>query len=817
MHLQYLHRVTHTKAKLLTYETLEAYTKSSWVYETLKEARACLERGDKKGYTAKKQTLPTVMWVGYSETCDDKGQYSRMAKDLLPTQLYMIDIDHMKVPPGEVWAEIYKKLIRDDYDYKVRIAHITPSGHGLRIVAEATQAFETVKEHMDWFVREFALEQYGDYDSACKDLSRQSFLVPMSEFLLVDKRVFNERDYKPIRNANEDETLRYENEDTQPAGATADIAKAAGATADIAKAADSATETETVVDYTQSEYRGHKLTEIARKYVEVFGEPDDGEKHNYYNEMVRYFRCICNNNYRQVLAILPRFGHTEEECASQCKSICRSNTVSSIPKKFFFFLLDNGFYPKKTEEGATEQEQKTLLESETPEAEPIKPPKLPPVFREFCSICPQDFILPTINALMPIMGTLTSFLRAEYIDAREQSTTFFSCIYAPPGSGKSFVTRFTEPLFKYLNGRDEIANLRESLFLTKKSSKSANDKDPEDPHVSVRIMPAINSQPEFLQKMRDNKGYHMFTFAEEVDTFNKGTKAAGGDKSDLFRVAWDNAEYGQAFKSASTFKGMVRLYYNILLTGTPNQVQRYYKNVEDGMVTRVSFCEIKNQEFGKFQPWKKLNAKQLEVIESFIKRCDELTYKEPLELTFEDATEMPSKDFEDSAAWRFNYREFKKVNMEWLFPALKKWLEDERIMASLQMDYARDTFRRRTAVKGFRLALICMALWKQITPREQKTIKDFVLWWMDYDLQASLDLFGQKYNKVINESNGNMARAKNNASLYDSLDPVFEKKDIVAQALKMGIVSPVATIVYRWMKEKLITKIDKNKWRKKKI
>jgi hypothetical protein len=45
-------------------------------------------------------------------------------------------------------------------------------------------------------------------------------------------------------------------------------------------------------------------------------------------------------------------------------------------------------------------------------------------------------------------------------------------------------------------------------------------------------MPAIFSVPEFLEKMRDNKGYHMFTFAEEVDTFAKGAKAGGGgDKS----------------------------------------------------------------------------------------------------------------------------------------------------------------------------------------------------------------------------------------------------------------------------------------------
>ncbi|MBQ0050133.1 MAG: DUF3987 domain-containing protein [Bacteroidales bacterium] len=777
-----MNKVTQTVPLRLTEEVFRTLIDSAWVKESVRKARAFLEAGNKDGYDEFKHKLPTVMWVGYDPDCK-----SRKAKDLVPTQLFMIDIDHMKDDPRVVWRG------EGATDYGIMVVHVTPSGKGLRIVARATQSFETVKEHMDWLVGKLGLDGFGDYDSQCKDLSRQSFLVAREDFLYIDKKVFGERDCLPIKSAYREDA------DKVVKGGAGDVALQ---------------EPEAPVNYEESEYRGHKLKEIAAKYVEVYGEPDEGERHNYYNEMVRYFRCICNNNYRQVLAVLPRFGHTEEECASQCKSICRSNTMSSIPKKFFFFLLDNGFYPKRVEDGATEQEAKALLDSE-PVVEEIKPPKLPPVFREFCSICPQEFILPTINALMPIMGTLTSFLRADYIDSREQSTTFFSCIYAPPGSGKSFVTRFTEPLFKYLHGRDEVSNLREQLFLTKKSSKSANDKDPEDPHVSVRIMPAINSQPEFLQKMRDNKGFHMFTYAEEVDTFNKGSKAAGGDKSDLFRVAWDNAEYGQAYKSAATFKGMVRLYYNILLTGTPNQVQKYYKNVEDGMVTRVSFCEIKNQEFGKFQAWKSLNQKQRDVIETFIKRCDDSTYKEPLEVCFEDASDMPQKEFEESSIWRFTYRPFQKVNMDWLFPALKKWLEDERLMSSLQMDYARDTFRRRTAVKGFRLALICMALWKQITPREQKTIREFVLWWMDYDLQASLDLFGKRYNKLINENMGNMARARNQPSLYDNLPAVFEKSDVVAQALKLGIATSARHIVSRWIKEKLVVKIEKNKWKKK--
>lgn len=778
--LQYLKRITDTRALPLSCkEQFHELISGADVEQNVQEAHEALAKGDKEGFRKAKSRLPSIMWVGVGKA-DKNGTLPRKASELKPTQLVMIDIDHCKEDPRRVWEKIREKVMnrRNEYDYKIRIVHITPSGQGLRIVFEATKDFTTLKAHMDWFVEEFELTKYGDYDSACKDFSRQSYLVPASFFLFIDDSVFEaEREYKPIKSAYYDDgTVNGTDERTAESCFM---------------------------------YRGHALTEIARRYVEVFGEPIEGERHNYYNTMVKYFRYICDNDWQTVLAVLPRFGHTEEECRSQCKSICRVNLSGTIPKKFFLFLIDNGFYPKQQQE---DTDMKALLEDET-EAEGVRPPTLPPVFREFCATCPEEFILPVITALMPIMGTLTSYIRGFYMDHTLQSTTFFSCIYAPPGSGKSFASRLIDIMFKYLRIRDTLASMREQLFLTKKNAKSSMDKDPKDPHVSVRIMPAINSQPEFLEKMRDNKGYHMFTFAEEVDTFKKGTKAAGGDKSDLFRVAWDNAEYGQSFKSAATFKGMVRIYYNILLTGTPKQVTDYYNNVENGMVTRVSFCEIKNQEFGKFKRWKKLQKKQLQTIEKFLDRCDRMTYKEPLDYSVEDAQLVEEEDFDDVVPWRYNYRPFTEVDMSWLYPHLEKWLEDERIVASMQMDYARDTFRRRTAVKGFRLAMICMALWENITDREKKIIRDFVIWWMDYDIEASLSLFGKKFNELMNEST--VAQAKNNGGLYAELPEVFTKADIVSLCLKMRIRTPARKVTSRWVKENLIVKIDKNKWKKK--
>ena len=46
----------------------------------------------------------------------------------------------------------------------------------------------------------------------------------------------------------------------------------------------------------------------------------------------------------------------------------------------------------------------------------IAPLRSSTLFREFVSTAPEDFKFPMIIALLPVMGTLTSYLKADYYD-----------------------------------------------------------------------------------------------------------------------------------------------------------------------------------------------------------------------------------------------------------------------------------------------------------------------------------------------------------------------------------------------------------------
>ena len=544
------------KALNLTKERWDVLTQDTKTAELIKAFR----EGDKDAKTK----LPAVCWSGYTQ----EGN-TRKIESMTPTGLYMIDIDHIDhLTPEKVFEEIRGKLPADIIE-AIRLAHITPSGKGLRMVMQCTENFPTLAEHMQWLDEQIGFNEYGDFDTAVKDISRLSFIPQASDILFESPLLWSdEPNFNPI--INDVTTNSNEQQKVQNGGNGAN-----------------AQWTPLRSIYTGETYRGTPLTEIIDKYIEVYGTPEKGEMHNFYNKMVRDFRNICNNDPRILHDLLPRFGGDNAteyvNTLSQCQSICRTNSNSSIPREFFIFLAKNGFYKKRQGE-----EEPEIDDDDTERVNPVDTmPTAPPIIRELISIAPKDFIIPAINALFPILGTLTSYVRSEdRQNGKVFSTSFFSVIYAPPSSGKSFMERYINYLLHNIMLRDEVNDARDAVYARSQQTKSANDKGEKLPQTSVRIMEAKNSEAEFLEKQRNNKGHHMFTYCAEIDQWRKGIRAAGGNKDDMVRIAWDNGIYGQNYKSANTFKGKVQLFWNVLLAGTDDQVAVYFKNVTNGLVNR---------------------------------------------------------------------------------------------------------------------------------------------------------------------------------------------------------------------------------------
>ena len=775
------------KPQVKSWADIKKIMSEKWFAERIDKVRSAPNKEEK---AIAKKNVPGVIFTGRTES-------TRMASAMIPTQLAMVDIDKCEKDPKEIWQRLFELKGNDWICDNIVLAHITCGGRGLRIVLRGQKGLTTLIDNMKWFSEQFPLEEgEGEYDDAVHDFSRLSFLTKADEILFEHSMLYMETEPEL-----EGDIVNPAN---NPNGGKDNHA------GDLTKLADEATEfsQEEIEKFEAFDYRGINVRTIVEKYVELRGEPSEGEVHNFYNEMVKNFRCICSNNKRMLLYILPRFGHTAEECWSQILSICKVNTLSSLPRDFYFFLKDNGYYvPSGAGQGALQQ----YMLNEQPNEEFVEPPYLPPVIRELVSCAPKDFVIPSVNALLPIIGTLTSYVGAEYpYDNRIHTTSFFSVIYAPPGTGKGFVERFKKLLLKYLDIRDSVQNAKERFYLDKINKKGSNEKSPDNPNTSLRIMEPKNSETELLEKQRNNHGYHMFTFAAEMDTWAKGVRAAGGNKDDLVRVAWDNEVYGQYYKNAGTFKGKVQLFWNLLITGTLQQLLHYFKNVENGLVTRCSFTSIENQQFAEPPIWKPLGAKALKTIEDFIKRCDENSYETPCNFNPSDLDCMTEEQFEEEVDWHFKYKERQIVDLDWIMPEIRDFLREQINQSALDVDVARDVFRRRVAVRGFRLALMCTCLYnRHMTKTDIANCRKFVRWWMERDIEGIMKLWGPKYNEQVN--NVPIITQK---SVFDQLSSRFTKNDVFACCIKQGVKTPVKMVVYNWKKLGYIEKVGDNVYKK---
>lgn len=748
---------------------------------TTKIAERCAkikETGDK----SLKDELPAMMPMG------DVGDKTRLKENCTPTGLVMIDID--KEPQAlEEWETFVKEVkawvvtMKPELErLHVRLVHITPSGWGLRLLALC------LPEGMEATIKQCAevlgLERWGEVDPACKDLSRLSYLVP-TDYILYENGLFDDVPKECVDAMMAIKTTGVMAKNTNKKLNVEDIEKADA-------------------KYRDFEYNGKKVRDLVREFLDATGgDPPEGLRHPTYNNLIVQFRNLVNNDPEIVHAVLPTFGNSIEETWNQCVSLCSSNRSTRLEKNIYFFLKDRGYL---LERGTLEQPE--LADYEEDALPPM--PKLPPVFRQFVNAAPDDFKAPTVVALLPILGTLTSYLRADYFDDKEQSTEFISLLFAPPSSGKSFIKRF-EWLLDGIRERDYINSKKEEIYAAADNKRAMNAEGEDAPRVSVRIVKPLISIPELLTKMRDNHGNHMLIIAEELDTFSKGNRTTGGDKSDLWRVTWDNDMYGQYYKSTKTFKGEVKMYLNLLFTSTQDQIDRFFKNVEDGLVTRFSVCPIENQMYRPFIPWKKIPKKEIVQIKNILTRLDSKVYRLPLKFDPKDLDDIKPSEFDELVPWQFEFLPTEKVNLDYLFPTLKEWLEEERVKSAITLNPARDVFRRRAAVKGFRLALVCHGLYANVGKKEQEVIKDFVRWFCSVDLRNSLLQFGERYNELQNKV---VARKIPQSKVYDKIGEVFEASDVRQALQRAGKRTPVKVVISLWKTNGLIESLDKNKYKK---
>lgn len=395
---------------------------------------------------------------------------------------------------------------------------------------------------------------------------------------------------------------------------------------------------------------------------------------------------------------------------------------------------------------------------------------------------------------LPLLGTLATHVRGQYLDGEEHSLSFITSVVAPQASGKSFTRKLFNMLMGPIKAQDAVGREQERKYNEEKKATKNKAKQPEDPRAVIRIIPATVSNCMLLKRADYAQEQHLITYAEEIDTLVRGNKAGSWSaKSDTLRQAFDNAIWGQDYMSDNSYSGQVNLYYNLLMCGTPRAVHRFFNDVEDGLVSRVIFAQLPDMLGASMPVYGRLSKREMDEVKAEAQRLYDLRS------TSVDGPEVV-------------------VDCPRLLKAIGGWLEERR------MEYLRDQnhpsidiFRRRSAVIGFRAGLLCTQLTEQT-----KVICDFALWVANYTLQQQLSMFGEEMDRVLNESQQlsekyEVQRYGHNVQLIDQLSDEFSLQDLVQVRMHQGLTTEPSTlrsVIFRWIKNGMLCKVGENRWKK---
>ena len=669
----------------------------------------------------------------------------RVNEDAVPSGLSMYDVDHIPDPRG-----YYQSMIGDKAgELGIVLAHVTPSTEGLRLFFVVPEGM-SLEEAQRWMSR-----QLGDvdYDGCVKDLARCSFVVPRDYILYLDEEeLFKER--KPAIG----EDLKSP---TQRIG--------------IANPDEQGNKNEN----NELCFKGIPYTSIISEWWRRNGgEPQEGERNVKLHKLAVNLRAICDNKREVLMAVMPRFGLSEQELKSIVDSACKEEPkgVSRVMQQIVSALETS---PDPSEGGENDADGDSAFEH--PLLRRGLGRLLPMGLKESLVGVPPSMHIPVLCSVLPIAAAYADGVRVEYCDGNRQHLGLMSIVRGDQASGKSVCKNAVDVWKRQFDEEDALARKREEEWKERKKSRKANEKAPDDPKVLIRVVPVTVSCSTLLKRFKNSCGHTLYSFGEELDTLRK-TNGAGSwsSKYDIYRLSFDHGEWGQDYNSDQAESGVVNVAYNWTMLGTNGAMRKCFKqdNIENGLSSRILVAEMPDSSFQKMPKFGRRTAEDEARIQQAVTRLR----------SFSGLIDVPR-----------------------LRRAIEDWVEEKRVEAAKDIDHVKDTYRKRAAVIGFRCGVVFHLLSGR--DKESKACLDFARMMADYCLYQQIKTFGEALRNEYVDARNECQRYGANHSVFDQLAPTFSRDDL--RALKHDCTeSGLRNIIMRWKRDGWIEPIDRHHWRK---
>ena len=642
----------------------------------------------------------------------------RKNDEAIPSGLSMYDLDHIP-NPLERWESIAPRIA----ELGIVLAHITPSGEGLRLAFRMPQGMN-LAEAQAWMA-----QQLGDtqYDSCVKDYARCSFVVPRAYILYVDESGLlascspqsDTESHRVLNNPADDEKEKNSVELCELRGVKEDLLYP---------------EAYEEIPYTL-------LVKILEE--QMGGAPEHGNRNNFIFSMACHLRYVCNDDARWIAHVLPNYGEAEDKWMATIKSACARNQNKSMPK-----IMQRTVLICKERLGLNTEKSDAL----TP---PEMPKRLPALIKLLVSRTPKIYQPAVAHAVFPALATHLWKTTFRYIDNVEHEATLMNVLMAGTGAGKNCISEPINRIMADIRERDRINLAREREWKREMQTKGANkDKRQRPEGLVIQEIDPDMTNAAFVQRLADAEERFLYTKMNEIDQFDAlKTNANKKAHFQIMCLAFDPGNiYGQTRVGTGSVSERVCIRFNWNASTTLNKGKQYFRGVlTDGPISRINFCTIPKRTIGSEMP---------------IFGHYDVAFDEELRPYIENLNKARG------------LVESKAVNR-----LAKKLMEENAEFSRLSQNRVYENLSFRANVIAF---LKAMVLYVAHGEKWDKTMEEFIRWSLEYDMWCKMQFFGKAIGNA-DRGDEEVFRQRGPQNLLDLLPEVFTREEAQLMRHRQGI------------------------------
>ena len=344
-----------------------------------------------------------------------------------------------------------------------------------------------------------------------------------------------------------------------------------------------------------STFKGIAYKDIVQEWFRRSGgEPSIGERNDRLHRLAAHLRYITDNNEKVLLAIMPRYGLSEEEMRGLIHSACQGRFYS-MPK-----LL------QEVVKSLQPKDETVAEESGLGAVPPEMPRRLPPLIKLLLQNTPSIYRPAVAHAVFPSLGAHLHKTRFRYIDNVEHEATLMNCLMAGTGAGKDCISEPINHIMADIRRRDAENLEREKLWKQQINTKGANKDKAQRPEglIIQEIDPDVTNAA-FVQRMAEADEHFLYVKLNEIDQFDalRGN-GRGNHQFQIMCLSFDPGNrYGQTRVGTQSVTEKVCIRFNWNAATTIKKGQCYFRNVlTDGPISRINFCTIPRREIGADMP-----------------------------------------------------------------------------------------------------------------------------------------------------------------------------------------------------------------------